>query len=292
MAFDATTTTDEVLAGQDLTGQVIVVTGASGGLGLETARALAAHGAEVVAAVRDQAKGRAACETIGNGAGLVALDLTSLASVRAAADDIRSRWSRVDVLVNNAGVMATPEERTAEGFDLQLGVNHLAPFLLTALLVPVMPEGTRTVNVSSLGHMVSGMIWDDPHYRTREYNKWEAYGQSKSASILFTLGLAAHGRTAYAVHPGMIGTDLFRYLPDEERAGLEGLARDTEGGDAKTVEQGAATSVWAATAAGIPSGSYCADCAIGEALPHATDPADVERLWAWSEEQVGQAFPA
>jgi NAD(P)-dependent dehydrogenase (short-subunit alcohol dehydrogenase family) len=289
MGYGAHTTADEVLEGRDLIGSVVIVTGASGGLGLETARALAAHGADVVMTVRDEAKGELARAAVGEHATLVTLDLTSLDSVHAASADILTAWPRVDLLINNAGVMATPEGRTAEGFELQLGVNHLSQFLLTALLSPAMSENSRVVTVSSLGHMVSGMRWDDPHYRARPYDKWEAYGQSKTANILFTLGLAKRGRAAYAVHPGMIGTDLYRYLPDDERAAIEGPANDTSGG-AKTVAQGAATSVWAATAPDVPSGSYLADCAVAEPLPHATDPDDVERLWRWSEEQVGRPF--
>jgi NAD(P)-dependent dehydrogenase (short-subunit alcohol dehydrogenase family) len=285
----ATATTDEVLAGQDLSGCFVVVTGASSGLGLETARALAAHGATVAMTVRDVTRGAALLDIVGGRNRLVALDLTSLASIRQAAADIRAESPHVDVLVNNAGVMATPEGRTAEGFELQLGVNHIGHFLLTALLAPVMPPTARVVNVSSLGHLVSGMLWDDPHYRTRPYNKWEAYGQSKTANILFTVGLATRGRTAYAVHPGRIATELARYLPEDERAAIEGPANDVDGG-AKTVAQGAATSVWAATAQGIPTGSYLADCAVAEALPHATDAAAAERLWTWSEDQVGQTF--
>jgi NAD(P)-dependent dehydrogenase (short-subunit alcohol dehydrogenase family) len=137
------------------------------------------------------------------------------------------------------------------------------------------------------------MHWEDPHYRTRPYNKWEAYGQSKSANILFTRGLARRGRTAYAVHPGRIVSGLYRYLPDDERAALvEEQPARPEMTPAKTVEQGAATIVWATTADGIPSGSYLADCEVAEAAPHATDPDEVERLWTWSEEEVEQTFPA
>jgi NAD(P)-dependent dehydrogenase (short-subunit alcohol dehydrogenase family) len=186
--------------------------------------------------------------------------------------------------------MATPEGRTADGFELQLGTNHLGHFLFTALLAPAFERDTRVVNVSSRGHLGSGMVWDDPHYRTREYNKWQSYGQSKTANILFTLGLAQRGVTAYAVHPGMIVTDLYRHLPDEERIALENRPASSDGTATKTVSQGAATIVWAATADGIPSGSYLADCAVAEAAPHATDPEDVARLWTWSEEQVGETF--
>jgi NAD(P)-dependent dehydrogenase (short-subunit alcohol dehydrogenase family) len=291
MGFGAETTTDEVLEGVDLDGKVVVVTGASAGLGTETSRALAAHGATIAMAVRNPEKGRDAAAAVGTNAGLVTLDLASLDGVRAGAAAILDGWPRIDVLINNAGVMATPQERTADGFDLQLGTNHLGHFLLTALLVPALGNDSRIVNVTSLGHMVSGMDWDDPQYRTRPYNKWQAYGQSKTANILFTIGLAERGRTAYAVHPGRIEeTDLYRHLDEEE---LEASSRASASrSSAKTIPQGAATIVWAATADAIPSGSYLADCQVAEAAPHATDPAEVERLWAWSEEQVGQAFPS
>ena len=293
MSYGPQTTTDEVLEGLDLTGAVVVVTGASSGLGIETARALAAHGAEVVMAVRDPARAADAVDTVGANGHLVTLDLASLDGVRTGAFAILKSWPRLDVLVNNAGVMATPEGRTADGFELQLGTNHLGHFLLTALLAPAMDDGSRVVNVSSRGHLVSGMHWDDPHYRTHPYNKWEAYGQSKSANILFTRGLAQRGRTAYAVHPGRIVSGLYRYLPDDERAALvEEQPTRAEMTPTKTVEEGAATIVWAATADGIPSGSYLADCEVSDAAPHATDPAEVERLWTWSEAEVLQTFPA
>jgi NAD(P)-dependent dehydrogenase (short-subunit alcohol dehydrogenase family) len=290
MGFGAQTTADEVLAGVDLTGTVIVVTGASSGIGIETARALAACGAAVVMTVRDPSRAADVVDTVGPNGTLVTLDLASLDHVRAGADAILESWPRVHVLVNNAGVMATPDERTADGFDLQLGTNHLGHFLLTARLAPALREGSRVVNVTSAGHLASGMHWDDPHYRTRPYNKWEAYGQSKTANILFTRGLAQRGRTAYAVHPGRIASGLYRFLPDAERdAILEGQPGSREV-TLKTLEQGAATTVWAATAAGIPSGSYLADCQVAEAAAHATDPGEVERCWAWSEEEVGERF--
>jgi len=292
MTFGAEHTTDDVLAGVDLAGTVVVVTGASTGLGLETARACAAHGATVVMAVRDPGApaALAALATVGVNGHLVACDLTSLASVRAAAAEIAERWGRVDVLVNNAGVMATPAGTTVEGFELQLGVNHLAHFALTARLAPVLADDARVVNVSSRGHLIAGVDVDDPHWRTREYDKWRAYGQSKSANVLFTRGLAERGISANAVHPGMIGTDLYRYLPAEERAMVEARPAGSEG-TTKTIPQGAATIVWAAVADGVPNGGYLADCAVEEAAAHATDPEMVAWLWAFSESEIGESFP-
>jgi NAD(P)-dependent dehydrogenase (short-subunit alcohol dehydrogenase family) len=232
--------------------------------------------------VRNVETGAAARTVVGDRAQLIEMDLASLNSVRDAARRVRDRWSRLDVLINNAGVMATPQNHTADGFELQLGVNHLGHFLLSALLAASMPDDSRIVTVSSRGHLVSGINLEDPYFRQRHYDKWEAYGQSKTANILFTTGLARRGRVAYAVHPGKIDTDLYRHLPVGERTAV--------GEGAKTVEEGAATTVWASTASGIPSGSYLADCAVAEAMPYATDPDDAERLWSWSEAQVNQAF--
>ena len=272
------TTTDEVLDGVDLGGAIAVVTGASSGLGSELARALRVHGAIVVAAVREPA--RAA-----HGDHVVELDLTSLASVRAGAEAILASVPQVDLLFNNAGVMATPEIRTVDGFELQLGTNHLGHFLLTALLADAIPPQGRIVNTTSLGHMITGIRWEDPHLRG-SYEKWTAYGQSKSANVLFTVGLAARGYTAYAVHPGAIETGLTRHLEGVELDAVAGASAS----ETKSVEQGAATLAWAAVADGVPSGSYLADCAVADAAPHAVDAADAERLWAWSEAQVGVRF--
>lgn len=279
MSYGPDTTADEILGGVDLAGKVFVVTGASSGLGQALAERLLAGGAVVVHAVRDPSA------VTGTGE-VVPLDLASLSSVRSAAQAILGAHDRIDVLVNNAGVMATPEARTADGFELQLGTNHLGHFLLTALLAPAIGPRARIVNTSSLGHLVSGMRWDDPHFRTTPYDKWQAYGQSKTANILFTRGLAARGFTAYAVHPGAIDTGLFRHLSDTELA----FTRQASESEMRSPAQGIATIVWAATADGIPSGSYLADCQVADALPHATDPAESERLWTWSQEQVGHTF--
>jgi NAD(P)-dependent dehydrogenase (short-subunit alcohol dehydrogenase family) len=283
-------TADDVLDGVELDGKVVVVTGASGGLGREAVRAVSSRGAITVAAMRDPAKSGAGPDPVDGVAHVVPLDLASLASVRAAATAISGRWPHIDVLINNAGVMATLERRTADDFELQLGTNHLGHFLLTARLAPTLGASGRIVNVSSLGHMLTAMRWDDPHYRTRPYEKWEAYGQSKTANILFTVGLAQRGFDAYAVHPGTIATDLDRHLSPDERAFVEEASKDA--GPRKTPAQGVATILWAATATGLPPGSYLADCEVAEAAAHATDPADAERLWSWSEDQVHEPFPS
>jgi NAD(P)-dependent dehydrogenase (short-subunit alcohol dehydrogenase family) len=306
MAFD--TTTDEVLEGVRLDGRTAVVTGASTGLGLETARALAAAGAHVVLAVRTRDKATATAATIRRQVpdadlehGL--LDLGSLASIRGFAADFLDSGGHLDLLINNAGVMFTPYEHTTNGFELQFGTNHLGHFLLTALLAPALVAAapSRVVNLSSGGHRASDIHWDDPNYATRPYDKFEAYGQSKTANILFTRELdrrfGGHGVHAYAVHPGMIATELGRHMTSEDRHELGKKFKSSPTGAApayKPVEAGAATTVWAAVAPELVDhgGAYLVDCEISDDdAPWTRDTKAAERLWALSEELVGQPFP-
>ena len=305
MAFE--TTTDEVIAGVDLSDRVALVTGANSGLGLETARALASAGAHVVLAARDEAKGKETASEISSrlpGASLEygVLELDSLASVRSFADWFLSSHAKLDLLINNAGVMATPFARTVDGFERQFGTNHLGHFLLTNLLLPAVLAAApaRIVNLSSAGHRNSDVDFDDPNFERREYSEWPAYGQSKTANILFSVELdrrlASKGVRAYAVHPGVIMTNLSRYLTEsvvkdlmvrvEERTKGAGLQM-------KTVEQGAATSVWAAVAPELADvgGVYLEDVAISEPEPYALNPDSAKRLWSLSEQLVGATFP-
>jgi NAD(P)-dependent dehydrogenase (short-subunit alcohol dehydrogenase family) len=301
------TTTDEVLDGVDLHGKTAIVTGASTGLGLETARALAAAGAHVVLAGRDATRIDAAAATIrervpGAVVEVGMLDLTSLASVRAFARWYSTTHSRLHLLINNAGVMYTPLERTAEGFEMQFGTNHVGHFVLTCLLVPMLlaDPPSRVVNLSSGGHMGSDIVWDDPNFERREYDKFAGYGQSKTANILFSVELdrrlGDRGVHAYAVHPGMISTELARYMTKDDVAALmERAKRSPSGGmpPRKTVEQGAATTVWAATAPALEAhgGTYLADCQVtDEHAPWARDPDSAARLWTLTEELVGERF--
>jgi NAD(P)-dependent dehydrogenase (short-subunit alcohol dehydrogenase family) len=316
MAYGADTTTDEVIAGIDLSGKLAVVTGASAGIGVETARALAAAGAQVVMAVRDTAKGERAAAQIRESVPdarleVRELDLASLDSVRAFGKSFRADHPSLDLLINNAGVMACPEAQTADGFEMQLGTNHLGHFALTAELLPALRAAAqaggdvRIVNLSSRGHFRGGINFDDPHFRTRPYDKWEAYGQAKSANILFTVALekrlAPAGIHSFAVHPGVIATELSRHLSREDfkemaaRAPAGALAR-------KSIPQGAATSVWAATSPDLAGkgGRYLEDVHIAETAdesrtegvaPHAIDDGVAERLWAWSEDQIGTPVP-
>ena len=221
------------------------------------------------------------------------LDLTSLASVRAFASWLLERHPRIDLLVNNAGVMVTPFERTADGFEMQFGTNHLGHFLLTGLLLPAAPG--RVVNLSSGGHRASDIHWEDPNYETRPYDKFEAYGQSKTANILFSVELDRRGVPSYSVHPGMIATELGRHMTKEDMQSLRDRASQSPTGGLpgyKSIEEGAATSVWAATAAELAGqgGAYLEDCRVSEAMAYARDPEAAARLWALSEELVGDRF--
>ena len=301
MGFDVDTTTDQVVAGLDLSGRTVVVTGATSGRGKETARALASAGAAVVVCGRDDAKGAAVVGEIGGATTYQHLDLADLDGTRTGADELLSRIERLDVLVNNAGVMACPLSRTTDGFEMQFGTNHLGHFLLTARLLPLLAASapSRIVNLSSQGHLIAGVDLDDPNYRHRDYDKWEAYGQAKSANILFTRELERrfgdHGIHAYAVHPGMIITELGRHLDEADIADIaERAAQRPAGGPStefKPVEAGAATQVWAATGEAIPGGAYLADAAVcDQVAPHAADAETASRLWALSEELVGEAF--
>ncbi|RIL06545.1 MAG: short-chain dehydrogenase [Proteobacteria bacterium] len=306
-AFESTA--EDVAAGVDLRGKLAVVTGASGGLGAETARVLASRGARVVLAARDVAKAeriaaRIAADTGSDALEVCAVELGSLPSVRACAEAIRARHPAIHLLVNNAGVMACPLARTEQGFELQFGTNHLGHFLLSGLLLPALRAagGARVVCVSSRGHRFGTVSLDDPNYERRPYEKWEAYGQAKTANIWHALELDRRERTngvrAFALHPGAIMTELGRHLTAEDIETLRARA-GTGGMKWKTPQQGAATQVWAATAPELEGrgGLYLEDChvagpqpadmsATGYA-PWALDADGAAKLWALSEQLVG-----
>lgn len=308
-------TTDEVLAGKDLSGTTAFVTGANSGLGQETARAMASKGAHIIMAGRDQAKLDASVAAIRESVpdaqlDTITLDLGSLESIRAATSRARQRFSQIDLLINNAGVMACPFTHTADGFEMQFGTNHLGHFALTAELMPLIERGTakRIVNLSSRGHHFAPVNFDDPHFATRAYDPWESYGHSKTANILFTVGLesrfAVLGIHAYAVHPGGIQTNLGRHMTEEMVAALMARVTTSDAGFAwKTIAQGAATSCWAATAPELEGngGVYCEDChvaevddesAAGGVRSYALNTSYADRLWAMSEELTGARFPS
>ncbi len=287
----------------DQRGRVAVVTGASGGLGFETAAVLAERGASVVLAVRDVARGEQAAARMTGDVSVQALDLTSLASVRAAAADLRSGLDRVDLLINNAGVMYTPRRTTQDGFELQLGTNHLGHFALTGLLLDLMlpVPGSRVVTVSSTGHRIRAAIHLDDLQWERSYSPVGAYGQSKLANLMFTYELqrrlAPRGTTvAVAAHPGISSTDLARHAPAALRLPLTWLAPLI----GQTPAMGALPSLRAATDPGVLGGQYYGPGGRREVKGHpqpvTSSPASYEvavqqRLWAVSEELTGVRFP-
>ena len=302
----------------DQTGRTAVVTGANSGLGLVTARELARKGALVVMACRNMEKGRAALADVERAASgpapeLEELDLGDLSSVRSFADRFAANHDGLDLLINNAGVMAPPRRRTADGFELQFGTNHLGHFLLTGRLLPLLLTGTpaRIVNLSSAGHQFAPTDPDDPNFERTPYDPWVAYGRSKTANILFAVELDRRlrdrGVRATAIHPGGIVTELGRHLTDETIGALvKARSERTEGGEAamswKTVPQGAATSVWTGFVADPEEigGRYCENCSVSPVLEgkpkvpgvmaYALDPDAAQRLWTRSEELVGETF--
>lgn len=310
MTFGATSTTDDVLDGVDLSGKRAIVTGASTGLGEETARALSAHGAAVTMAVRDTAKGDAAAARIREAVPEADLEvreveLGSLASVRAFAEGFLAEHSHLDLLINNAGVMASPYATTEDGFELQFGTNHLGHFLLANLLAPALVAAapSRVISLSSAGHRFSDIDLDDPGFETTEYEPWISYGRSKTANALFAVGFDARfghqGVHAYSLHPGGIVTELGRHLTEESINTLMSAMPKGEELVWKTVPQGAATTCWAATAPELEAhgGAYLEDCHVAEpnpdpegrtgVKPYAVDPASADALWAFSEDAVG-----
>jgi NAD(P)-dependent dehydrogenase (short-subunit alcohol dehydrogenase family) len=311
--FGAKSTTEDVLRGVDLRGKRVLVTGTSAGLGVETARALVARGAQVVGTARDLAKGERATAPVraaakdGGAFSQVALDLASLASARAAADELLAAGRPFDVIIANAGVMACPQGKTADGFETQFGTNHLGHFVFVNRIAPLLKRGGRIVNLSSGGHRFADVDLDDPNFERTPYHPFVAYGRSKTANVLYAVGLdrrlAARGVRATAVHPGMIQTELGRHLTPELIAQIVPAGSSPESMGFKTVPQGAATSVWSGfvAAADEVGGRYCEDCHVaqpssdpssrGGVQPYALDPQRADALWAKSEQMVGERFP-
>ncbi|GIG70269.1 SDR family NAD(P)-dependent oxidoreductase [Phytomonospora endophytica] len=300
--FDRSSTAAEVLAGVDLSGKLAVVTGGYSGLGLETTRALTNAGAHVVVPAR---RPETAAEALGGIADVDRLDLGDLNSV----DDFTERFLAtgrgIDIIINNAGIMACPETRVGPGWEAQFATNHLGHHALVNRLLPALNDNARVVAVSSAGHRRSPIRWDDVQF-TNGYDKWEAYGQAKTANVLFAVGLDARARDrgirAFSLHPGGILTPLQRHLPTEEMVALGWIDEDGKpiGDGFKTPEQGAATQVWAATSPQLDGmgGVYLEDCEIAEVAsldepftggvsPYAIDPDQADRLWALSAELTG-----
>ena len=321
--FGTSSTTDDVLRGIRLNGKRVLVTGVSAGIGVETARSLAAHGVHVVGAARDLKKAEEATaqvrkEAAANGGKLelIALDLASLKSARGCADALLAKGEPFDVVIANAGVMATPFGHTADGFETQFGTNHLGHFVLVNRIARLIRKGGRLINLSSAGHRYSNVNLEDPNFERIPYEPFLAYGRSKTANILFAVEFdrrhKRNGIRAAAVHPGVIHTELARHV---EPSRIETLIKQmndqltAEGKGPfqwKTIPQGAATSVWAGVVAPAEEigGQYCENCHVGKIVPddatisgvsegvrgYALDPKTAEALWKKSEELVGESF--
>ena len=317
--FTAASTAEEVIKGIDLSGKVVIVTGGYSGIGLETTRVLRNAGAKVIVPARDLEKATIALKTMPD-AEIMPMDLMDPASVDAFAEQFLAKGLSLHILVNSAGIMAIPLTRDARGYEAQFATNHLGHFQLTARLWPalVKADGARVISVSSWGHRQSPVIFEDPNFNHRPYDRMSAYGQSKTANILFALELDARGKQygirAFAVHPGgIVSTDLKRYFSEEE---LRTFGVIDEQGDVildperqlKTVEQGASTSVWCAASPQLDSlgGVYCENNTIsplvsGEpniqvgsrpmgVMSYAVDPDAAKRLWTLSEQLTGATF--
>ena len=314
--FGFESTTDEVLEGVNLSGKRVLVTGVSAGLGVETARTLVAHGATVVGAARDLNKARTAlAQAFPNQANhlpveLVEADLASLKSVRKAADELIAQGKSFDVIIANAGVMACPQGKTADGFETQFGTNHLGHFVFVNKLIPLLKPGARIVTLSSAGHQISDVNLEDPNFERTEYAPFTGYGRSKTANILYAVALdnklKGRGIRATSLHPGGIQTELGRHmtpeLMDQLRARIAASKQATTF-SFKSVPQGAATTVWAGFVAPADAvgGRYCEDCHVCEVnddttsragvRSYALNPSRAEALWRKSEEMVGERFP-
>jgi NAD(P)-dependent dehydrogenase (short-subunit alcohol dehydrogenase family) len=301
----------EVLAGIDLAGKVAVVTGGYSGIGVETTRALVNAGAKVHVPVRNPEQ---AAETLADIDGEVhvgEMDLSDLDSVRAYAESIRSKEPVLDLLINNAGIMACPETRVGSGWESQFAVNHLGHFVLTMQLLPSLLQASdpRVVCLSSVAHKRSDIRWDDIHFEEDPYEKWEAYGQAKTANALFGLGLDLkyrdQGLRAFSVHPGGILTPLQRHMAAEEMmamgwADADGNISERAKSMFKTTTQGCSTTLWCATSPALENrgGVYCEDCDIAnlateesaqffDVPPWAADDDSAVKLWDLTEKMLG-----
>ena len=309
--FDGKSQAPDVVKGIDLKGKTAIVTGGSSGIGVETVRALASAGARVIMPVRSRKAGEDAAtelrKSTGNSAIEVAdMDLADWPSVRKFADAFVATGSPLHILVNNAGIMATPERRIIGHFESQFGTNHLGHMLLASHLAPALLKGARVVALTSIGHRRSPIKFDDPNFEKTPYEKWEAYGQSKTANSLFAVELnrrlEGKGLNAYAVHPGGIMTNLQRDMSKEEIRAFGWVDDNGKLNDRfKTVAGGASTSVWCATSPLLAAGGgvYCEDCNIATAVPAndqsfagvrlwAIDPDAAKKLWAMSEKFLGE----
>ncbi|SFJ36257.1 NAD(P)-dependent dehydrogenase, short-chain alcohol dehydrogenase family [Paenibacillus sp. UNC496MF] len=310
--FGPRTTAKEALDGRDLTGKVAIVTGGYAGLGLEAVKALASAGATVIVPARTPAKAQAALSGI-PGVELERLELMDPGSIDAFAERFLAGGRPLHILIHSAGIMATPPMRDSRGYESQLATNHLGHFQLAARLWPALKKagGARIVSVSSRGHQLGGFDFEDPNFTARDYERWAAYAQSKTANALFAVAMdkrgERHGVRAFAAHPGTIITNLSRYMTEDELRGISALNERGErvlltyDDEFKTIEEGAATLVWCAVHAQLDGkgGVYCenGDIAVLTSAPftpgvyeRAVNDEDAERLWTLSERLTGVPF--
>lgn len=311
--IDRNTPAAELLAGMDLSGQLAIVTGGYSGIGLETTRALAGAGATVLVPARSPERASEALAAVRGDVEIAHMDLGDLSTVRRFAEDVVSNNRPVHLLINNAGIMANPLTRVGPDWESQFATNHLGHMAMTTGILPVLraAEGARVVCLSSTAHAICDVHWDDPHFHNHEYDKWQAYGQSKTANALFALGLdtreANAGIRAFSVHPGGIFTPLQRHLPEEEMVALgwknaDGSVPDAVQAMFKTPEAGASTTIFAATSTLLngKGGLYCEDCDVSQLAgpdapryafvrDYACDPERATRLWDMSADMLANA---
>ena len=311
--FHMKSTAAEVIAGIDLDGKTAVVTGGYSGIGTETVRALAGAGAKVIVPARRVDAARSELQGMPGQVEVAAMDLGDLESVRKFAGDFVGTGQALDLLINNAGIMACPLGRTGPGWEMQLGVNHLGHMVLYLGLEPALLKagGARVVALTSTAHAITDVHWDDPHFESHDYDKWAAYGQSKTANAQFAMGVDQRGESrgirAFSVHPGGIFTPLQRHLPEEEMVALgwknaDGTIPDRVKALFKDTEQGASTTVWAATSPQLDGkgGLYCENGDVAQLATEeskrwehvrawACDPERAERLWGMSEKMLADA---
>ena len=313
--FVAKTDGADVIKGIDLAGKTAIVTGGYSGIGLETVRALVGAGVDVIVPARSREKAETNLAEIDGDVRVGDMDLGDIGSVARFADEMTGSLEKLDLLINNAGIMANPETRVGPGWESQFGTNHMGHFALTLGLMPLLEKtpGARVVALSSTAHKVSDVHWDDIQFNNHDYDKWQAYGQAKTANALFANALNRRMRDsdglAFAVHPGGIFTPLQRHLPLEEQVALGWLNEDGSPSDLakmgfKTPAQGCSTTLWAATSPKLDGkpGVYCEDCDIAAPTDtespmarysgvdaHACDDEHAEKLWAISEKLLDEA---